>query len=92
MKEVGQRKTNIIKYHSGVESNYFFKNNTKEHIYKIERDTGNKLMVTKVETRVAGERGINQELGINIHTLLNIRQITNKGLLYSTGNSLLNIL
>ena len=49
-------------------------------------------MVTKVETLVAGERGINQELGINIHTLLNIRQITNKGLLYSTGNSLLNIL
>ena len=71
---------------------HFFKNNTKEHIYKIETDTGNKLMVTKAETRVAGERGINQELGINIYTLLYIRQITNKGLLYSTGNSLLNIL
>ena len=31
--------------------------------------------------------GINQELGINIHTLLYIRWITNKDLLYSTGNS-----
>ena len=49
-------------------------------------------MVTKAETWVGGEQGINQELGINIHTLLYIRQITNKGLLYSTGNSILNIL
>ena len=32
-------------------------------------------------------RGINQELGMNIHTLLYIRQITDENLLYSTGNS-----
>ena len=39
-------------------------------------------MVTK------GERGggINQEFGINIYTLLYIKQITSKDLLYSTGN------
>ena len=31
--------------------------------------------------------GINQKLGINIYTLLYIRQITNKDLLFITGNS-----
>ena len=31
--------------------------------------------------------GINQELGVNTHTLLYIKQITNKDLLYSTGKS-----
>ena len=31
--------------------------------------------------------GINQEFEINIHTLLYIKQIINKDLLYSTGNS-----
>ena len=41
-------------------------------------------MVTKGETWWGG---INQEVGMNIHTLLCIRQITNKDLLYSTGNS-----
>ena len=37
-----------------------------------------------------GERGwggMNWEIGIDIHTLLYIKQITNKDLLYSTGNS-----
>ena len=37
-------------------------------------------------TRVTGE-GINWEIGIDIYTLLYIKQITNKDLLYSTGNS-----
>ena len=31
--------------------------------------------------------GINWEIGIDIYTLLYIKQITNKDLLYSTGNS-----
>ena len=35
--------------------------------------------------KVGGE--INQELGISLHTLLFIRQVTNKDLKYSTGNS-----
>ena len=42
-------------------------------------------MVTKGETWVGGV--INQELGINTHTLLYIRQITSKDLLYSKGNA-----
>ena len=32
-------------------------------------------------------RGINWEVGIDIDTLLCIKQVTNKDLLYSTGNS-----
>ena len=43
-----------------------------------------KLMVTKGEVWVGG---IYQEFGMNIHTLLYIKQIINKDLLYSTGNS-----
>ena len=39
-------------------------------------------MVTKGE----GGGGIIYEFGINIHTLLYIKEITNKGLLCSTGN------
>ena len=31
--------------------------------------------------------GINWEIGFDIYTLLYIKQITNKNLLYSTGNS-----
>ena len=31
--------------------------------------------------------GINQEFGVKIYTLLYTKQITNKNLLYSTGNS-----
>ena len=41
-------------------------------------------MVTKGER---SRRGINYEFGINIYTLLYIKQVTNKDLLYSTGNS-----
>ena len=41
-------------------------------------------MVTKGE-RVEG--GINEEFEINIYTLLYIKQIINRDLLYSTGNS-----
>ena len=38
-------------------------------------------------TRGEGVGGINWEIGIDIYTLLHIKQITNKNLLYSTGNS-----
>ena len=47
-------------------------------------DTENKFMVTKGEKR----GGINQEFGMNVDTLIYIKQITNKDLLYSTGNSI----
>ena len=40
-------------------------------------------MITKGETWWGG---INQELGMNTHTLLYIKLITNQDLVYSTGN------
>ena len=45
------------------------------------------MQKTNLVTR--GERGGRDkwEIGIDIYTLLYIKQITNKGLLYSTGNS-----
>ena len=62
------------------------KKDTNELSYKTEIDpqTENKLMVTKAKTWCMGR--INQEFEINIYTLLYIKQINNKGLLYSTGN------
>ena len=42
-----------------------------------------KLMVTKGE---GGQGGINQEFGINTYTILYIKQIMNKDLLYNTEN------
>ena len=69
--EVRQRKTNII-YYSYVEYNF---KNWDTWIYLQNRnrltDIKNKLLVTKGETW-QGE--INQELGVNIHTLLHINR------------------
>ena len=65
------------------------KNDTDELIYKTEGDhpdSENKHIVTKGEK---GE-GINWEFGINICTLLGIKQRNNKDLQYSTGNSIQN--
>ena len=45
-------------------------------------DIENKRTVTKGER----EGGINQEFGSNMYTLLHIKQINSKDLLYSTGN------
>ena len=74
-------KYHMISLICGIENN-----GANEPIYKteIESDVLNKLTVTKGE-RVGG--GINWESGIAIYTLLYIKQITNKNLLYSTGNS-----
>ena len=47
-------------------------------------DIDNKVTGTKGES---GRRGKNWETGIDICILLYMRQITNKNLLYSTGNS-----
>ena len=60
------------------------KHSTNELAYKTKRvtDTENKLMVTKGK----GGEWINWEIGIDIYTLLYIKQITNKNLL---GTSLL---
>ena len=59
------------------------KNTTDELIYKIETDsdTEKKLIATR-ESR----RGINLEIEINIDTLLSVKQINSKDLVYSTGS------
>ena len=49
----------------------------------------NQNRLTDIEnTLIVAERGqgVNQEVGVNIYTLLYIKQINNKDLLYSTGN------
>ena len=76
--------TFIIWYHLHAESRK--KNCTNELIYKTDIElqmVENKLIVTK------GENGgvINWDIRIHIDILLYIKQITNKDLLYSTGNS-----
>ena len=47
------------------------------------------LQIQKTNLRLPGGRGgeINWEAGMNIYTLLYIKQVTNKNLLYSTKNS-----
>ena len=56
----------------------------RELIYKTE-------IVTDVEnTQLPGGKageGLNGEIGIDVHALLYIKQMTNKDLPYSTGNS-----
>ena len=55
------------------------------NLYTKQKHTGleNKFMVTG-----AGQGGgIDWEFGIDMYTLLYLKQITNKDLLYSTGNS-----
>ena len=59
------------------------KNDTNDLFTKQEdSQTENKRMVTKGKRRAR----IMQEIGINRYTLLYIKQITNKDLLYNTGN------
>ena len=41
-------------------------------------------MITRAE---GWQVGIDQEFGVDMYTLLYLKQITNKDLLYSTGNS-----
>ena len=64
-----------------MESN---KDNTKDHVHKTETDKvfETKLVVTKWETG----GGIDWEVRTDIYTLLYVEQMSNKDLLYSTGN------
>ena len=62
------------------------KNDINELIYKREIE----LQMQQTNLWLPGGKaggGINWEIGIDIYTLLYIKQITNKDLLYSTGNS-----
>ena len=59
------------------------KNNTNESIYKTETDS--QTQKTDFPKGKGGQ--INQVCGINRYTLLYIKQISNKYLLYNTGNN-----
>ena len=57
-----------------------------EFVYKTEVDS----QIQKTYLWLPGYKewgGINWEIGIDIYTLLYIKQVTNKNPLYSTGNS-----
>ena len=63
------------------------RNDTNECIYKTETDSQtleNELMVTRGK---GGMERIVREFGIDMYTLLHLKWITNKDLLYNTGNS-----
>ena len=63
------------------------KNDTNELIYKTEIDSqAQKTNLWLPKGKGGVGRGINHKFGINIYTLLYIKQITNKDLLHSTGN------
>ena len=61
------------------------KNYTNKLIYKTEIDSQTQKTNLQLP-KVKGEGGINQEFGINRYTLLYIKQVNNKDLLFSTGN------
>ena len=70
------------KYHTISLICGILKNGTNEHIYKTEIES--QLQKTTYDYQVGK---MNWETGIDIYTLLYIRKITNKDLLYSTGNT-----
>ena len=81
--EVSQKEKNkyrILTHICGMQ-----KNGRDEPICKaeIETDIENKHM----DTKGGKGGGMNWEIGIDIYTLLCIKQITNENLLYRTGNS-----
>ena len=62
------------------------KQGTNEHIYKT--DVESQVQKTNLGYQGRGE-GVDWEFRIDIYTLVHIKQVTNKNLLYSTGNSIL---
>ena len=81
LSEVTQRKTNIIWYRLYVESKKRYK---WTNLQSIKSHRCRKQTYGYWGGRA---RGINWEIEIDIYTLLYIKQITNKDLLYSTVNS-----
>ena len=61
------------------------KQGTNELIYKTEVES----QMQKTNVQLPGDKGwgVNWEIGTDVYTLLYIKQITNKDLLYSIGNS-----
>ena len=78
LSDVSQTKTSIISYCLYVES--------KVNLFTQQKEThGHRKQTYSYQRgKWVGER--NKEGGINIYTLLCIKQITNKDLLFSTGN------
>ena len=78
--EVSQKiKYHIISLICGIQKNY-----TDELICKAQIET----QTQRTDVRVPGVKGgrMRQEIGMNIYTLLCIKQITNQNVLCSTGN------
>ena len=73
LSEVSQTKTNIIRYHSYVESNFFLKGKeANEHIYKWKQTYRYRKQTCGYQMGNIGG-GINHKLRINIQKLLYIR-------------------
>ena len=90
LSEVSQ--TEKDKYH--ITYTWNLKNNTNESIYKTETDSQTWKASLWLPKGKGGGRGvgrINQEYGIHRYKLLHIKQISNKDLLQSTGNSIQNL-
>ena len=83
LSELSQRKKNIIRYCLHVESK---KHGTNKFVCKTEIESQKQKTYFTVTKGKRGE-GINWEIGTDIYTLLYIKQVTNKNLLYSTGNT-----
>ena len=64
----------VLHWRSGTAKDKYCLKNTFKNRKRV-TDAGNKLL----------GRGLNYETGTDIHTLLYIKEITNKALLYSTG-------
>ena len=62
------------------------KYDTNEIIYETEIDSQTQKTNLQLPKGKGGGERINQEFGINRYTLLYIKQINNKDLLYNTGN------
>ena len=84
LSEVSQKEKD--KYYMVLFIRGISKNDTNELIYKTEIDSQTQKTNLRLPKRERGQ--INQEFGIKIFTLLYIKQITNKDLVYSTGNSI----
>ena len=55
--------------------------------YSHKKEIDSQTQKTNLQLKEDKEGGVNWEIGINIYTLLYIKQKTNKDLLYNTGNS-----
>ena len=86
--EVSQKEKNkycILTHICGIQ-----KNDTDEFVFKAERET--LTQKTNVWTPVGVGSGMNQEIGIDMYTLLYIKYITNENLLYTAQEALLSAL